>query len=99
MFCSAPLLLYIEPQKQLVDMGNSATFQCNVAGLPVKRIRWYHDGEPVIYDLRVTLDKNDTILVIQKVLRSDAGMYQCMVANDDDRAQASAQLTVSGKIR
>ena len=37
------------------------------------------------------------VLYISSVTREDEGMYQCFAFNDNDMAQAAAQLTVSGK--
>jgi len=40
---------------------------------------------------------NDTELTIEVVSRKDVGMYQCIIANGKDNAQASSQLQLGGE--
>ena len=89
---TAPLSASIEPQVQTVDYGRPATLTCNAEGNPIKSISWMKDGV-------VLGQHNEPILRIEQVRRDDRGMYQCFVRNDQESAQASAELKLGGRCR
>lgn len=75
---------------QTVDYGRPATLTCNAEGNPIKSISWMKDG--------VLLSQhNEPVLRIEQVRRDDKGMYQCFVRNDQESAQASAELKLGGR--
>lgn len=74
---------------QTIDYGRSATLTCNPEGNPIKSISWMKDG--------VLLNHNDNVFRIDAVRREDRGMYQCFVRNDQESAQASAELKLGGR--
>ncbi|XP_044595938.1 Down syndrome cell adhesion molecule-like protein Dscam2 isoform X27 [Cotesia glomerata] len=86
---TAPLSAEIEPRVQTVDFGRPATFTCNVRGNPIKTISWMKDGK--------ALGHEDPILRIESVKKEDKGMYQCFVRNDQESAQATAELKLGGR--
>ncbi len=89
-FKTAPLSASIEPQVQTVDYGRPATLTCNAEGNPIKSIGWMKDG--------VVLNQHtESVLRIDQVRRDDKGMYQCFVRNDQESAQASAELKLGGR--
>ncbi len=88
---AAPLSANIEPQVQTVDYGRPATLTCHAEGNPIKSISWMKDGAP--------LSHTDTVLRIEAVRREDKGMYQCVVRNDQESAQASAELKLGGRCK
>ena len=45
----------------------------------------------------VALSQTDNVLRIETVRREDKGMYQCFVRNDQESAQASAELKLSAR--
>ncbi|XP_055947649.1 cell adhesion molecule Dscam2-like isoform X2 [Argiope bruennichi] len=91
---SAPLSVYVTPQRQIVDVGRSATFNCTVSGRPIRSLNWVKDQRP-IEDFygggRVVLLSRD-VLHIPIVQREDKGMYQCFAFNDFESAQSTAEL-------
>ncbi|XP_042899058.1 cell adhesion molecule Dscam1 isoform X2 [Parasteatoda tepidariorum] len=91
---SAPLSVYVTPQRQVVDVGRSATFNCTVSGRPIRSLNWVKDQKP-IEDYygggRFMLLARD-VLHIPLVQREDKGMYQCFAFNDFESAQSSAEL-------
>ena len=95
-FILAPLSAYVDPDKQSVDVGRSAQFNCTVNGHPVSSIRWYKDGKPLTSDSRITMLTAKSLMIVS-VQRQDKGMYQCLVSNDRENAQASAQLSLGCK--
>ncbi|XP_023247278.1 Down syndrome cell adhesion molecule-like protein Dscam2 [Copidosoma floridanum] len=86
---TAPLSAEIEPRSQTIDFGRPATFTCNVKGNPIKTISWLKDGKP--------LGHEEEVLRIESVKKDDKGMYQCFVRNDQESAQASAELKLGGR--
>ncbi|GAB6024302.1 hypothetical protein CHUAL_008994 [Chamberlinius hualienensis] len=87
----APLLVHLEPERQKVDEGKSATFACTISGHPISFVRWLKDGRHLTLDERVKLLSRE-ILQIEGVKRGDRGMYQCVVNNQRQSVQAAAQL-------
>ncbi|XP_025152796.1 Down syndrome cell adhesion molecule-like protein Dscam2 isoform X46 [Harpegnathos saltator] len=86
---TAPLTAEIEPSTQTIDFGRPATFTCAVQGNPIKTISWLKDGKP--------LGLEDRVLRIESVKKEDKGMYQCFVRNDQESAQATAELKLGGR--
>ena len=79
----------MEPSQQVVDYGRSATFKCSYKGNPIKEVIWFKNG--------VNIGHSDDILRIESVKREDKGMYQCFVRNDQESAQATAELKLGGR--
>ncbi|KOX72245.1 Down syndrome cell adhesion molecule-like protein Dscam2 [Melipona quadrifasciata] len=86
---TAPLAAEIEPSTQTIDFGRPATFTCNVRGNPIKTVSWLKDGKP--------LGLEEPVLRIESVKKEDKGMYQCFVRNDQESAQATAELKLGGR--
>lgn len=47
----------------------------------------------------VAMSHTDNVLRIEQVRREDKGMYQCFVRNDQESAQASAELKLGGRCK
>lgn len=60
-----------------------------IAGNPIKTINWLKDGR--------SLDHHDAILRIEAVRKEDKGMYQCFIRNDQESAEATAELKLGGR--
>ncbi|XP_077484140.1 cell adhesion molecule Dscam1-like isoform X2 [Amblyomma americanum] len=89
----APLSAVVHPDRQTVDLGGAASFNCIPSGHPVSTMVWIKDGRALRPgDARVLVSPDGRSLVVQPVSREDAGMYQCLVRNDRDSAQGSARL-------
>nr|CAH7736157.1 unnamed protein product [Callosobruchus chinensis] len=58
-------------------------------GNPIKTISWLKDGNK--------LDHSDAVLRIEAVRKEDKGMYQCFVRNDQESAEATAELKLGGR--
>lgn len=86
---TAPLSSSIEPTVQTIDFGRPAIFTCHFSGNPVKTMRWMKDGK--------FIDHTDAILRIDSVKKEDKGMYQCVIKNDQESAQATAELKLGGR--
>lgn len=73
----------------MVDFGRSATFKCNVRGNPIRDVFWLKNGRP--------MGRTERVLRIESVKKEDRGMYQCFVRNDQESAQATAELKLGGR--
>lgn len=82
----------VEPTVQTVDFGRPATFTCNYEGNPVKTVSWMKDGK------RLEGHSGST-LRIDNVRKEDKGMYQCFVRNEQESAQASAELKLGSRCK
>lgn len=86
---TAPLSANIEPAVQTIDFGRPAVFTCHFSGNPIKTMRWMKDGK--------FIDHTDAILRIESVKKEDKGMYQCVIKNDQESAQSTAELKLGGR--
>ncbi|XP_067628011.1 cell adhesion molecule Dscam1 isoform X11 [Eurosta solidaginis] len=86
---TAPLSAKIDPPTQTVDFGRPAVFTCQFSGNPIKTISWLKDGKAIGH--------SDQVLRIESVKKEDKGMYQCFVRNDQESAEASAELKLGGR--
>lgn len=90
---TSSLSVVIQPPGQLtVDVGAKAILRCLVTGVftsPTAAQTWLKDGH--------VISQGTETLVIEKVQREDAGMYQCLARSEDDSAQSSVQLHLGGE--
>ncbi|XP_013118508.1 cell adhesion molecule Dscam2 isoform X18 [Stomoxys calcitrans] len=86
---TAPLSAKIDPPTQTVDFGRPAVFTCQYSGNPIKTVSWLKDGK--------AMGHSDPVLRIESVKKEDKGMYQCFVRNDQESAEASAELKLGGR--
>ncbi|KFM81636.1 Down syndrome cell adhesion molecule-like protein Dscam2, partial [Stegodyphus mimosarum] len=91
---TAPLAVHLRPPHQVLNIGQEATFNCNVTGYPVHSVTWKKDQRQLAASSRVRLLSRD-VLHITSVRREDRGMYQCFVYNEADAAQGTAELKIS----
>ena len=87
----APLSAEVEPKVQVVDYGRPATFKCNYRGNPVKSVSWMKNG------VEIKRKSQSAVLKIDSVKKEDGGMYQCFIRNDQESAQATAELRLGGR--
>ncbi|XP_049823713.1 Down syndrome cell adhesion molecule-like protein Dscam2 isoform X9 [Aethina tumida] len=86
---TAPLKAKVDPPVQTIDFGRPAVFTCKFEGNPIKTISWLKDGKPI--------DHTDAVLRIESVRKEDKGMYQCFIRNDQESAEATAELRLGGR--
>ncbi|XP_039227467.1 Down syndrome cell adhesion molecule-like protein Dscam2 isoform X3 [Drosophila yakuba] len=86
---TAPLSAKIDPPTQTVDFGRPAVFTCQYTGNPIKTVSWMKDGKAIGH--------SEPVLRIESVKKEDKGMYQCFIRNDQESAEASAELKLGGR--
>lgn len=60
-----------------------------ISGNPIKTISWLKDGRKI--------EHTDAVLRIEAVRKEDKGMYQCFIRNDQESAEATAELKLGGR--
>lgn len=73
-------------------MGRPASFNCSVTGHPVTSVEWYHNQKP----LSRGSSHSPYSVTIPSVRREDRGVYQCYAYNEEESAQAAAELSLAG---
>lgn len=92
-------MAYVNRSVQVVDVGGLANITCYVQGGPINDgVQWYHDGIPLHADYRHRMSPDRTMLVVTPVTRHDGGMYQCIITNNKNTAQAIVQLELGGML-
>lgn len=89
---SAPLSVHLQPDHQTVDVDKNAEFQCIVSGSPVEKVTWLHDGKPLTNDNRIEISSDPPRILIKRIQKEDQGMYQCIVSNEWEQLQSTAEL-------
>ncbi|KAL1457020.1 hypothetical protein WDU94_001698 [Cyamophila willieti] len=88
------LSIEMSPSGQVVvDVGHKIELHCRVSPKRLASAKaWLKDG--------LVLRRNsEEVLVLDRVQREDAGMYQCHVSADDDSAQMSAQRNNDSRVK
>ncbi|XP_065347787.1 cell adhesion molecule Dscam2-like isoform X4 [Cloeon dipterum] len=88
---TATLEVTMQPNRLTVDLGRSAEISCVINGFPHGTPVWLKDGQPLRVSSRLRLAAPDR-LHLGSVSKEDRGMYQCVVRNEHDMAQGSAEL-------
>lgn len=89
---------------QHLDEGMSCTFRCYGDGIPAVTFKWYRnavllDISKLLPDDQARITISSTVLTINNVKPSDAGMYQCAATNTHGTRYDTAQLRVLCKLR
>ncbi|KAG1653129.1 Down syndrome cell adhesion molecule-like protein Dscam2 [Nymphon striatum] len=79
---------------QMADVGGKTNFTCHTTGGPLQDgIQWYHNGKELDFESgKYSLSGGGEIITIPSVARDDSGMYQCIIRNFKDTAQATGRL-------
>ncbi|XP_033761247.1 hemicentin-1-like [Pecten maximus] len=97
---SATVLMSVPPRvtvpdgNAVVSIAEKVMLTCSVGGDPQPNIYWTKNGRPVIYNERIILLLNGS-LVIYQATSSDAGEYKCVATNDAGTSTGVAMLIVN----
>ncbi|XP_060516116.1 cell adhesion molecule Dscam2 [Cylas formicarius] len=95
----AHLSVHVLPQLQVINSGDTAIFNCTVSGSPVGRVQWLKNSEMIHPDENGKVKLlSPLVLQVSEVTRHDKGMYQCVVQNEKENAQGSAELRLGDTI-
>ena len=99
MFCFATFLSLespiIQAQTSAVTAiaGSSTTLRCMASGNPTPAQNWTRNGAS-ISDSRFLIQSEGSELVVQNVMETDQGQYQCIASNPAGSAIAMVDLNV-----
>ena len=76
--------------------GSLAHFEVVVAGQPLPQVTWFREGHQIVpsKDFQVRKEGNKHQLIIQKVMKEDAGIFTCRATNPAGAAECSGALFV-----
>ena len=102
---SAEVLVHIEApvfvsqlEDTVVEMGETATFKCNVTGIPRPTLVWYIEDEPVVDGPQFATSFVNNVATLEiKDIKDDQPMFiTCKAENVAGEARSSAELIVEG---
>uniref|UniRef100_T1IX56 Down syndrome cell adhesion molecule n=1 Tax=Strigamia maritima TaxID=126957 RepID=T1IX56_STRMM len=88
---AASLAVNVEPKLLIGEIGKPAVFRCSISGAPVASVTWMKNGRPLVGS-REKSTTNEDVLSLESLQLEDRGMYQCIVKNSIESAQATAEL-------
>ncbi|CAG2162952.1 unnamed protein product, partial [Oppiella nova] len=88
-----PLSIQLLPERQSVDVGKAALFNCSVSGHPINTIIWERNHRRLKsgFNADIRFIAKD-LIHIDAVNKEHRGMYQCFASNDFESVQAYAEL-------
>ena len=81
-----------------MDLGELATFSCQISGNPVPTGNWYKGAKKIPDEGRFIVEttEDSCLLEIDDVKPEDAGEYKCVVKNDFGEDSCTVKLSVKG---
>ncbi|ELK08497.1 Down syndrome cell adhesion molecule [Pteropus alecto] len=90
-----PLKAAISPRKVKSSVGSQVSLSCSVTGSEDQELSWYRNGEILNPGKNVRITGiNHENLVMDHMVRSDGGAYQCFVRKDKLSAQDYVQVVL-----
>ncbi|XP_073807729.1 uncharacterized protein isoform X2 [Danio rerio] len=76
------------PQNVTVPVEMEAALHCIVEGFPIPIVQWFKDGNPLHDSSRLDLQKDGQLLIFQRVLPEDEGLYFCEAHNQKAKVKS-----------
>lgn len=89
---SAPPVFTKKPSDVHAHVSTDVRFECLADGIPKPKITWSRNGD-IIGSFAYTI-VGDGFLIVQDLVFSDAGGYQCFAENYLGKVQATGELVV-----
>lgn len=88
------------PNPEIIGVqGQSLVLRCTASGVPSPTINWHFNMRPIAVNdsprLSITPDSH---LIINSVVTSDEGLYQCVATNAAGSDVGGVNLTIHGNI-
>jgi len=91
---------FVKPMSdKMVKTGDTAVLECQASGSPRPQLVWSKDKNPLFATERHFFTADNQLLIIVKVVPSDAGQYKCQMQNQLGTVMESSLLTVEGGTR
>lgn len=82
--------------------GEEVVLVCQLAGTPMPRVKWYHNGQPVREHRGVSMSlspQGEAVLRLAEVFPEDAGVYECKAVNPAGETSTTATLNVESEFQ
>lgn len=95
LYVKQPLKATISPRKVKSSVGSQVSLSCSVTGSEDQELSWYRNGEILNpgKNVRIT-GMNHENLIMDHMVKSDGGAYQCFVRKDKLSAQDYVQVVL-----
>ncbi|XP_037881152.1 peroxidasin isoform X2 [Glossina fuscipes] len=90
--------ILMAPQNQTIKIGKSFVLECDADGNPIPSITWQFNGAAVVVSQHLTLENENTELIVNNAQESDSGLYTCIAENENGRTTIAATVTVEGML-
>ena len=94
----------VKPQiilaSQILALAEShTTLNCSVSGYPKSRVSWkrYHAGQETVLPTNIQYENDRSVLIINRALPKDSGVYKCIAENTAGIAEATTILFVQAQ--
>ncbi|XP_055843277.1 peroxidasin [Episyrphus balteatus] len=84
----------LAPQSQTVKYGQNIELECDAEGHPLPSISWTFNDQAIIPNERITLDNENTELIIKDAENTDSGIYTCIAMNENGESKSKATISV-----
>ncbi|ELT91005.1 hypothetical protein CAPTEDRAFT_109743 [Capitella teleta] len=94
-----PPEFHVQMRDLSINIGEPATFDCQVSGYPRPDVYWCKDGKRLGDNPRwkYFYEEDHYTLLIYEIRPEDAGVFECVVMNKNGKATCSARLSTSGQ--
>ncbi|XP_078002609.1 cell adhesion molecule DSCAM [Phascolarctos cinereus] len=93
LYVKQPLKATISPRKVKSSVGSQVSLSCSVTGTEDQELSWYRNGEILKPGKNVRITGiNHEKLIMDHMVKSDGGAYQCFVRKDKMSAQDYVQV-------
>lgn len=87
-----PLKVVVSPHTLKSSVGSQVSLSCMVTGSDKYEVSWYRNGEMIYFEKGA----NQETLVMDGMVKSDGGVYQCFARKGKMSAQDFAQVILEG---
>ncbi|XP_017376263.2 Down syndrome cell adhesion molecule-like [Cebus imitator] len=95
LYVKQPLKATISPRKVKSSVGSQVSLSCSVTGTEDQELSWYRNGEILNPGKNVRITGiNHENLIMDHMVKSDGGAYQCFVRKDKLSAQDYVQVVL-----
>nr|XP_045719514.1 cell adhesion molecule DSCAM [Mirounga angustirostris] len=95
LYVKQPLKATISPRKVKSSVGSQVSLSCSVTGSEDQELSWYRNGEILNPGKNVRITGiNHENLIMDHMVKSDGGAYQCFVRKDKLSAQDFVQVVL-----
>lgn len=89
-----PPIILLGPVNQTLPVKSVANLNCKAFGIPNPIISWYHDGNPVSFSHRISVNESGSLVIADLNKSDDQGLYTCVASSRSGKSTWSGFLKV-----